>query len=96
MNKAKLIASMLAIAATLGTAHAAQVVEACSDVNNSTFGETASHQPVICANGRWQDAKTVPVASLDITKYSADKKFEASYAADSFVGKCVGAALSVV
>lgn len=58
----------------------------CADVNNGTFGETASHQPVICANGKWQDAKTVPVASVDITKYSAAKKFEASYAADSFVG----------
>ncbi|WP_143311413.1 hypothetical protein [Burkholderia pseudomallei] len=87
MNKVKLIASMLTIAATLGTAHAAQVMNvSCADENNGTFGETASHQPVICANGKWQDAKTVPVASVGITKYSAAKKLEASYAADSYVG----------
>lgn len=53
---------------------------------NGTFGETASHQTVICANGKWQDAKTVPVASVGITKYTTDKKFAASYAADSHVG----------
>ncbi|WP_175857333.1 hypothetical protein [Burkholderia anthina] len=88
MYKAKLVASMLAIAATLGTAHAAQVVDTkCADENNGTFSDTASHQPVICANGKWQDAKTVPMASVDIAKYSATTKArEADYQAASFVG----------
>ncbi|MBN3814090.1 hypothetical protein [Paraburkholderia sp. Ac-20347] len=87
MNKAKLVASMLAIAATLGTAHAAQVMNAkCADENNGTFGETASHQQVLCANGMWQDAKAVPMASVDITKYRPSPTFEASYRATGFVG----------
>ncbi|WP_320534303.1 hypothetical protein [Robbsia andropogonis] len=89
MYKAKLVASMLAIATTLGTAHAAQVVDTkCADENNGIFGETASHQPVICANGKWQDAKTVPMASIDIIKYSPtiNNGVEADYQAETFVG----------
>jgi len=87
MNKVKLVASILAIVGTLGTAHAAQVMDAkCADENNGTFGETASHQPVICANGKWQDAKAVPMASVGISKYNAAKKFESFYSGAAFVG----------
>ncbi len=87
MTKANFFASLLVISATLSSAHAAQVVDAsCADTNNGTFGETALHQVVICANSKWQDATTVPVAIVEITKYNFAKKFKASYAATSFVG----------
>lgn len=87
MTKTKLITSILAVAATFGTAHAAQVMgTTCADNNNGTFGETALRQPVICSSGQWQDATTVPMASVEITKYSADKTFEASYVDNAFVG----------
>lgn len=65
MNKAKLIAFMLPIAMTVATAHAAQVMGApCPSENNGTFGETAMHQGVICANGKWQDVASVPMTSI--------------------------------
>jgi len=87
MIKANFFASLLAIAATLGTAHAAQVMGAnCPIENNGTFGETASHQDVICANGKWQDAKTLPVATVHVAKYSATKALDASYGATQIIG----------
>jgi len=58
----------------------------CAGENNGTFGETASHQPVICANSKWQDAKAVPMASVDIAKYSTAKTLQASYGGYGFVG----------
>jgi len=87
MNKAKLLASAWAILATLGTAHAQQIMGAkCADENNGAFGETASHQPVICANAKWPDATTAPLATVIIDKFSAAKALDMSYSNKVFVG----------
>jgi hypothetical protein len=88
MNKTKLLASAWAIVATLGTAHAQQVLGAkCAYENNGAFGETASHQAVICGNAGWQDAKTAPVATVNIDKYSAVNSLEASYVTKALIGR---------
>ncbi|SAK86817.1 hypothetical protein AWB77_04655 [Caballeronia fortuita] len=88
MNKAKLLASAWAILATLGTAHAQQVMGAkCAGENNGAFDETASHQAVICANAKWQDATTAPLATVNVEKYSDAKALEASYATKDVIGR---------
>ncbi|WP_069357834.1 hypothetical protein [Burkholderia cenocepacia] len=75
MNKAKLIASMLAIAAALGTAHAAQVMGAsCPEENNGTFGETVTHHGLICANGKWQAQASLLMTSLSIEEFDHGKQ----------------------
>jgi hypothetical protein len=75
MNKSKLIVSMLAIASTFGTAHAAQVMGASCIVENSgTFGETVTHQAVACANGKWQDPASLPMTGLRVEEFDAGKQ----------------------
>ncbi|WP_430231611.1 hypothetical protein [Paraburkholderia tropica] len=75
MNKNKLIASMLAIAATFSTAHAAQVLGAsCPIENNGTSGETVTHQGVICANEKWQDPASLPMTSLRVEEFKSGKQ----------------------
>jgi len=75
MNKVKLVSSMLVVAASFGTAHAAQVMGApCPAENNGTFGETVSHHGVICANGQWQDPASLPLTSLRIDEFDAGKQ----------------------
>lgn len=86
MKKVKFVLSLLAIAAgsTLGgAAQAAQVLDApCPEQNSGTFGATASNQGVICANGKWQDAATLPMTGMRIRELApktkaVDKSFEA-------------------
>ncbi|MGF6996851.1 hypothetical protein P3T25_005226 [Paraburkholderia sp. GAS32] len=75
MNKSKLIASMLAIAATFGTAHASQVMDASCPIENSgTFGETATHKAVVCANDKWQDPASLPMTGLRVEEFDAGKQ----------------------
>ncbi|WP_160321554.1 hypothetical protein, partial [Caballeronia cordobensis] len=88
MNKAKLLASAWAIVATLGTAHAQQVMgEKCTDENNDAFGDTASYRSVTCTNATWQDAMTAPLATVNVEKYSEAKALEASYATKNLIGR---------
>ena len=81
----KLAAPMLLLA-MLSTAHARQVVgDSCADVSNGTFGGLLS-KPVICANGKWHNAETLPMASVSVAKYSATKILEHRYTYASLVG----------
>ncbi|MCG7405344.1 hypothetical protein [Caballeronia zhejiangensis] len=87
MNKAKLLASVWAILATLGTAHAQQVMGAkCPDENNGALGDAASHRSVICANAKWQDA-IAPLVTVNVEKYNEAKALEASYATKDLIGR---------
>ncbi|MFP3637873.1 hypothetical protein [Paraburkholderia sp. SIMBA_054] len=61
---------VVAVCALCTAAHAQQVMgSSCPDENNGTFGATASHQDVLCANGTWQDAKTLGSASVAVAMY---------------------------
>lgn len=87
MEKAKLItATMLVITATLGAAHAAQVIgTSCPDENTGTLDETASHQTMVCANGKWQDVRSVPEAITEIAEYGATNSRASASTSTSFL-----------
>ncbi|WP_341679588.1 hypothetical protein [Comamonas thiooxydans] len=81
-----MLAAPMLLVAMFSTAHARQVAgDSCADVGNGTFGGLLS-KPVICANGKWHDAETLPMASVSVAKYSAAKKLENAYAYASLVG----------
>lgn len=86
----KKVALLLAFAsATLCSAvHAAQVMGAsCPEQNSGAFGETASHQGVVCANGKWQDATSLPMVSMLFSKVNAKaKSVDGTFGGSQFIG----------
>ncbi|WKL18762.1 hypothetical protein QYQ99_27560 (plasmid) [Comamonas testosteroni] len=84
--RVKTVATVALIAATVSAVHAAQVEgESCAHVSNGTFGGRFS-KTLICANQVWQDAETLPQATISIAKYSASNAFVKSRALVSLVG----------
>ncbi|WP_350357280.1 hypothetical protein [Paraburkholderia fungorum] len=79
MNKVKLVASALAIAATFGTAHAAtfqSVGQACAVNGAQGFSDASAVDKVACMGGKWVDVKTVDqvVVKLDALSKRTDAR----------------------
>lgn len=81
MNKAKLVVSIMAIAATLGTAHAAtfQSVGAnCADNGSLSFTDASGVTKVACIGGKWVDVKNVDQVAVRFESFSSQAPAAAS------------------
>lgn len=90
MKKAKVVASIAAIVATIGTAHAAtfQSVGAnCGDNGALSFTDASGVTQVACIGGKWVDVKKVDQVAVRFESFSSQASAAATAASRWFFNR---------